>query len=214
MKRVMGLIFSLFSTIAILAWYRDFEVYLVFLGLIAFHELGHALAALLMRMNFRIAFTGSGAFVEIIKDEEYEMPLIDEFLLTISSPYFSLVAFSLSCWFLFKGFETKIMSMICCISALKLYINLTPILEGTDGWRLGGIIGDYLNRRYEKDNPSNAGGVAVGAKFLGMGFPFGASIFAFYLIIKIVSLREDIALAFMELYEATPFPELFTVLTN
>jgi len=135
MIRVISTLASLFSTLFIFAWYRDFELYLIAVGSIAFHELGHTLALLLLGYEFDVRFSSFGAFVRWRKTKTKSISSFDSFIITFMGPFFTWVLIATAYVGIGFEFSTRVCGLFLVFNTIILLLNLLIPFK-SDGYKL------------------------------------------------------------------------------
>lgn len=211
MRRIAMLLISLASTITILAWFRDLDIYLVFLGLISFHELGHALACIIMGYKFEVSYHGGiGAHVGMYSERD-KIDTLDNLLFSLMGPFFSWLALLASFLLLHFRIETEVSSVALVISMWLVVLNTSPILSSTDGSTIGKALVDLLD--ISKENREDPRVTEHVANAYALLVPTGLSSVVMMICFAMMDLESElIRHAFFHVVDASPYGYILNLL--
>lgn len=137
MTRITKTISSIVLTIPFYLWYQDWSIYLILLGSIAFHELGHALAFLFFGYQFDVKFSLIGAKVQIrnFPNNSTSWLAPERMIITLMGLVFTWILVASAVVLNTTGIEQHLTSVVLIVNALLLISNLLPLFI-TDGFHL------------------------------------------------------------------------------
>lgn len=125
MSRVAKMLVTLPLTLFWYVWYGNWGIWLAIVASVAFHELGHALACIVLRIPFDVRFRVLGACV--IKKAGRKLNSKEIFVVSSSGPLFTLILVFFCICNLMFGVKNPAIEFVLAINTFTLGLNLLPI---------------------------------------------------------------------------------------
>lgn len=124
-------------SLAAFIFFRDFETALIFVSGLAVHELGHAIALCLLRIECKIGFSWLGAWTESPLEKRLALGHLQNSLIHLSGPFFNILYAVLAmCLNAFWLPESDYLLNLANFNAMLAFLNLLPFGDLSDGGKV------------------------------------------------------------------------------